>query len=135
VQADWAKIFITMHRNDGRIIDAELIRPRWWIAQHNIVTGKLLPMSIAELQVKGCAIVTSIEDCLEIANGTKCRLTPSPIQLWPKSFQSLRACLIGLTTSGIATITEALLLGIVPSQHLYRFQTIAGRSANHDLRN
>ena len=27
VQADWAKISITMHRNDGGIVDAELIRP------------------------------------------------------------------------------------------------------------
>jgi hypothetical protein len=26
VQADWAKISITMHRNDGGIVDAELIR-------------------------------------------------------------------------------------------------------------
>ena len=27
VQADWAKISIMMHRNDGGIVDAELIRP------------------------------------------------------------------------------------------------------------
>jgi hypothetical protein len=69
VQADWAKISITMHRNDGGIVDAELIRPRWWIAHHNIVAGKLLPMNIEELQVRGSAMVTSIEDCPEIAHG------------------------------------------------------------------
>ena len=68
VQADWAKISITMHRNDGGIVDAELIRPRWWIAQHSIVAGKHLPMNIEELQVHGSALVTSIEDCPEIAN-------------------------------------------------------------------
>ena len=32
-------------------IVAELIRPRWWIAQHSIVAGKHLPMNIEELQV------------------------------------------------------------------------------------
>jgi hypothetical protein len=69
VQADWAKISITMHRNDGGIVDAELIRPRWWIAQHNIIAGNLLPMNIEELQVRGSAIVTAIDDCPEIADG------------------------------------------------------------------
>jgi len=69
VQADWAKISITMHRNDGGIVDAELIRPRWWIAQHSIVAGKHLPMNIEELQVHGYALVTSIDDCPEIADG------------------------------------------------------------------
>jgi hypothetical protein len=69
VQADWAKISITMHRNDGGIVDAELLRPRWWIAQHSIVAGKHLPMNIEELQVHGSALVTSIDDCPEIADG------------------------------------------------------------------
>ena len=69
VQADWAKISITMRRTDGGIIDAELIRPRWWIAHHSIVSGKHLPMNIEELQVNGSALVTSIEDCPEIADG------------------------------------------------------------------
>jgi hypothetical protein len=69
VQADWAKISITMRRTDGGIIDAELIRPRWWIAHHKIVAGQLLPMNIEELQVKGTAMVTSIGDCPEIAGG------------------------------------------------------------------
>jgi hypothetical protein len=68
-QATWAKVSITMHRNDGGIVDAELLRPRWWIAQHNIEAGKLLPMNIEELQVHGSAIVTSIDECPEIAGG------------------------------------------------------------------
>jgi hypothetical protein len=75
VQADWAKISITMRRTDGGIIDAELIRPRWWIAHHKIVAGQLLPMNIEELQVKGTAMVTSIDDCPEIADGEGCVVT------------------------------------------------------------
>ncbi|XZE18180.1 polymorphic toxin-type HINT domain-containing protein [Pirellulaceae bacterium SH449] len=68
-QATWAKVSITMHRNDGGIVDAELLRPRWWIAQHNIVAGKHLPMNIEELQVHGSAIVTAVDECPEIASG------------------------------------------------------------------
>ncbi len=61
-----------MHRNDGGIVDAELLRPRWWIEQHNIVAGKLLPMNIEELQVHGSAIVTAVDECPDIA----CSLQP-----------------------------------------------------------
>jgi hypothetical protein len=58
-----------MHRNDGCIVDAELLRPRWWIAQNKIIAGNSLPMNIEELQVQGSAKVTSIDDCPEIAGG------------------------------------------------------------------
>jgi hypothetical protein len=68
-QSTWALLSITMYRTDGGIVDAEMIRPRWWIEQHGIEAGKLLPMSIEELQVKGSALVTSINDCPEIAGG------------------------------------------------------------------
>ncbi|MFN7843074.1 MAG: polymorphic toxin-type HINT domain-containing protein [Pirellula sp.] len=40
-----------------------------WIAHHKIIAGKLLPMNIEELQVEGFALVTSIDDCPEIAGG------------------------------------------------------------------
>ena len=52
-------------------IVAELIRPRWWIAQHSIVAGKHLPMNIEGLQVRGSAMVTSVEDCPEIGSEGK----------------------------------------------------------------
>ncbi|XZE20996.1 polymorphic toxin-type HINT domain-containing protein [Pirellulaceae bacterium SH449] len=76
-QATWAKVSITMHRNDGGIVDAKLIRPRWWIAQHNIVAGKHLPMNIEELQVHGPAIVTAVDECPEIASGVARTSSPS----------------------------------------------------------
>ena len=50
-------------------MDAELIRPRAWIRSVGIEAGKLLPINIEELQVKGSATVTSIDDCPEIADG------------------------------------------------------------------
>jgi hypothetical protein len=68
-QATWAKLSITVERSDGGIVDAELIRPRAWIRSVGIEAGKLLPINIGELQVKGSATVTSIDDCPEIADG------------------------------------------------------------------
>jgi hypothetical protein len=68
-QATWAKLSITVERSDGGIVDAELIRPRAWIRSVGIEAGKLLPINIEELQVKGSATVTSIDDCPEIADG------------------------------------------------------------------
>ena len=68
-QATWAKLSITVKRSDGGIVDAELIRPRAWIRSVGIEAGKLLPINIEELQVKGSATVTSIDDCPEIADG------------------------------------------------------------------
>lgn len=68
-EATWAKISITMYRTDGGIVDAEMIRPRWWIKSNGIVAGKLLPMNIEELQVQGSALVTSVDPCPEIADG------------------------------------------------------------------
>jgi hypothetical protein len=62
-QTTWAKLSLTMHRNDGGIVDAELIRPRSWIEQHKIAVGKLLPIKIDELQIYGNVIVVSIDDC------------------------------------------------------------------------
>ena len=60
-----------MYRNDGGIVDAELLRPRWWIAQHKIIAGKHLPMNIEELQVHGSAIVTAVDECPEIAGSSQ----------------------------------------------------------------
>jgi len=69
VQCEWSKISITLHRNEGGIVDAELIRPRSWMKQHGIRTNLMLPINIPELEVTGLAFVTSIDECPEIAIG------------------------------------------------------------------
>jgi len=58
-----------MHRNDGGIVDAELIRPRTWIRKYGIQANTRLPINIPELEVTGLALVHSIDDCPEIAMG------------------------------------------------------------------
>lgn len=60
---------ITMYRTDGGIVDAEMLRPRWWIDRYGIEAGEFLPINIEELRVKGTALVTAIDDCPEIAEG------------------------------------------------------------------
>jgi hypothetical protein len=69
VQDEWLKLSITVERTDGGVVDAELIRPRSWVESTRIGAGKLLPINIEELQVKGSALVTAIDDCPEIAGG------------------------------------------------------------------
>jgi hypothetical protein len=68
-QATWAKLSLTMVRDDGGVVDAELIRPQAWIRQHGIEAGQLLPMHIEELQVGGSVLVNSIGPCPVIATG------------------------------------------------------------------
>ena len=59
----------TIERSAGGVVDAELLRPRWWIERHGIEAGQMLPMNIEELQVVGLATVTDIDECPEIAAG------------------------------------------------------------------
>ena len=68
-QATWAKLSITVERNDGGIVDAEIIRPRSWILRNGICAGRMLPFNLPELEVSGLALVTAIDDCPPIAEG------------------------------------------------------------------
>ncbi|MCY3010854.1 MAG: polymorphic toxin-type HINT domain-containing protein, partial [Planctomycetota bacterium] len=69
VQVDWSKLSVTMYRNDGGVVDAELLRPKSWIRENGLITGHHLPLNIPELDVRGDAIVTAISPCPEIACG------------------------------------------------------------------
>jgi hypothetical protein len=68
-EATWAKLSLTVQRNDGGLVDAELLRPRAWIELHGLRAGELLPLHLAELEVSGPALVTAIEACPPIASG------------------------------------------------------------------
>ena len=68
-QATWAKLSITVERNDGGIVDAEMIRPSSWILRNGICAGRMLPFNLPELEVSGLALVTAIDDCPPIADG------------------------------------------------------------------
>ncbi len=69
MQETWAKISLTVEREDGGIVDAELIRPRSWIDGNGIRAGQLLPLNIAELQIAGFAHVTAVDPCPQISSG------------------------------------------------------------------
>ena len=66
-QANWVKLSITVERSDGGIVDAEIIRPRSWILESGLCAGRMLPLTLPELESSGLALVTAIDDCPPIA--------------------------------------------------------------------
>jgi len=85
VQETWAKISLTVEREDGGIVDAELIRPRAWVDGNGIRAGQFLPLNIAELNVAGFAHVTAVDPCPMISSGEGsviiCRLTTRQVDI------------------------------------------------------
>jgi hypothetical protein len=57
-QETWGKVFITIERSDGGIVDAEIIRPRLWILRNGMCAGRMLPLILPELEVSGLAFKT-----------------------------------------------------------------------------
>ncbi|MEO8272268.1 MAG: polymorphic toxin-type HINT domain-containing protein [Aureliella sp.] len=68
-EASWAKISITVKRNDGGVVDAELLRPRSWVKANDVQVGPLLRLNLPELEIAGLATVNSIAPCPVIATG------------------------------------------------------------------
>ncbi len=68
-ETTWLKISLSVERQDGAMIDAELIRPTQFVKASGLTAGHLLPFNIPELQVQGLATVTSIEPCPPISTG------------------------------------------------------------------
>jgi hypothetical protein len=65
----WSKINLVFHRDDGVVVDAELLRPDEWIIERGVYIGSRLPIHIDELDVHGYADVTNLSSCPEIADG------------------------------------------------------------------
>ena len=40
---------LTTRDDEGAIVDAEFIRPDWWIEENGIAAGELMPLAIEEL--------------------------------------------------------------------------------------
>jgi len=65
----WSKINMVFHRDDGVVVDAELLRPDEWVIERGAYIGSRLPIHIDELDVHGFAEVTDLSPCPEIADG------------------------------------------------------------------
>ena len=58
-----------MQRSDGGVVDMELLRPRWWLGENNLVAGSSVDIHIEELQVSGLAQIQSVEESPTIVEG------------------------------------------------------------------
>jgi len=56
-------------KTDGGIIDAELLRPRDWIASSNLEVGSIFKVFSTELELNGVAEVTAISPCPPLSAG------------------------------------------------------------------
>ncbi|MFN8742222.1 MAG: hypothetical protein ACK5YR_20020, partial [Pirellula sp.] len=68
-EKSWKRFCIQAYDKDGTLVEAEFIRPEWWMEKNQIAVGATIPMVLAELGLSGLAIVTSIEECGAIARG------------------------------------------------------------------
>lgn len=69
MQETWAKLSATVVREDGAVVDMELIRPRSWVEANRFEVGAEMQVSLPELKVAGRVTITAIADCPEILDG------------------------------------------------------------------
>jgi hypothetical protein len=65
----WKRFSLTALDDEGAIVEAEFIRPDWWIEENGIAAGELMPLAIEELGLSGYATIQTVEDCGPIARG------------------------------------------------------------------
>ncbi len=53
----WSKIDLTITREDGVVVDVELLRPDQWILDNDLFVGSEIPIHIEELEVHRTATV------------------------------------------------------------------------------
>jgi len=68
-EESWARFNLTAKDKDGSVVDAEFIRPRWWMNRFGIQAGASIPMVMEELGLSGHATIVSVDDCSPIATG------------------------------------------------------------------
>jgi hypothetical protein len=65
----WKRFSLTALDDVGAIVEAEFIRPDWWIEENGITIGALIPFAMEELGLSGFATIQCIDDCTPIASG------------------------------------------------------------------
>jgi hypothetical protein len=68
-ESTWKRFSLTARDDEGAIVEAEFIRPDWWIEENRIAAGELMPLAIEELGLSGYATIQTVEDCGPIARG------------------------------------------------------------------
>jgi hypothetical protein len=68
-QSTWRKIVATVHRDDGTVVDVELLRPALWVWEAGLFAGGQTRLDLEEIEVHGWAHVHSIEASPAISSG------------------------------------------------------------------
>jgi len=68
-QNTWLQIDMIAHRDDGGVVEVQLLRPRDLVESTGVVLGATLPFELPELQVSGTAHVTKISPAPAISSG------------------------------------------------------------------
>ncbi|MCL4854059.1 MAG: hypothetical protein KJZ78_22095 [Bryobacteraceae bacterium] len=68
-QATWRQINFLQRRSDGTEIEAQLLRPSWWIEWLGLEVGRVIELQFPELQTTGTARVLGISACPPIEEG------------------------------------------------------------------
>ncbi len=68
-QDTWLQIDMIAHRDDGGVVEVQLLRPRDLVESTGVIVGATLPFEVPELQVSGTAHVTKISPAPAISSG------------------------------------------------------------------
>jgi hypothetical protein len=68
-EATWKRFSLTALDDEGAMVEAEFIRPIWWMEENGIAAGAMMPLAIEELGLSGFATIRTVEDCGPIARG------------------------------------------------------------------
>ena len=68
-QETWRQVDVRLRRNDGAVVEMQLLRPVEWVENLNLSVGSEFKLILSEFEVDGNAVVTAIGVCCEIAIG------------------------------------------------------------------
>lgn len=65
-QSAWKQIDVRLRRNDGALVEMQLLRPESWIERKGLVIGGKFTPRLSEIEIDGSATITAITACPEI---------------------------------------------------------------------
>ncbi len=68
-ESSWVLLTMEWRKTDGGIVDAELLRPRDWVASSHLEIGSIFKVYSTELELNGIAEVTAISPCPPLSTG------------------------------------------------------------------
>jgi hypothetical protein len=68
-QSSWSQINLRLQRDDGALVEMELLRPSEWIKDLGLKVGAQINLSLHDIVLRGLATITAIEPCPPILEG------------------------------------------------------------------